>query len=333
MSQATTNPTAVKPSIREDTAGVSLARSLIETTKPGITRLVTITALVGFGMGFLSRRHGVAAGSLGADLAHAVGPALAVTAGTAFSAGGANALNQLVERHRDAKMSRTLVRPLPEGRCTPRQVLVTGVALCVVGVALLWALVGLTPALVSLACVASYLMVYTPLKPLTPWATLTGTIPGALPPLIGWSAAQAGLGMASLGQLGGWSLVLLMVAWQMPHSLALAWMYKDDYRLGGYRLLPVVDPDGKRTSLHIAGWTIALVPATILPYVAMRGVVGPVYPVVAALSTLFFAWMAMRLVRQRDRASARRVFLASILHLPLILTVLVGEALVRAMIG
>lgn len=335
MAQAATSPVSIKPSITSEAERPSLARSLLETTKPGITRLVTITALVGFGMGFLANRRSQTAGSgdLWSDLLHAIGPVLAVTAGTAFSAGGANALNQLVERHRDAKMSRTLVRPLPEGRCTPRQVLVTGVALCVVGVALLWTLVGLTPALVSLACVVSYLLVYTPLKPLTPWATLTGTIPGALPPLIGWSAAQAGLGFGSLEQLGGWSLVFLMVAWQMPHSLALAWMYKDDYRLGGYRLLPVVDPDGKRTSLHIAGWTIALVPATILPYLAMRGVVGPVYPVVATLTTLFFAWMAMRLVKQRDRASARRVFLASILHLPLILTVLVGEALVRAMIG
>ncbi len=334
MTQVTGTAAGVRPSIREDSGSVSLGRSLLETTKPGITKLVTITALVGFGMGVLWRRAelGAAAESWGASALGLVLPTLGVALGTAMSAGGANALNQLVERHRDARMSRTLVRPLPEGRCTPRQVLTLGVALCVIGVALLWAVVGVAPALVSLACVVSYLIVYTPLKPVTPWSTLTGTIPGALPPLIGWAAAQPGGGLGGLEQLGGWSLVGLMVAWQMPHSLALAWMYRDDYKLGGYRLLPVVDVTGKRTSLHIAAWTVALIPATLLPWIAMRGVVGPVYPVVATLTTLYFAWMALRLVKQRDRASARRVFLASILHLPVILAVLVGESVIRLMV-
>lgn len=343
MAQVTTTPVILSPSIGPVAARPGLAASLVETTKPGITKLVTITALVGLGMGVLADR---AAGSAGVSLWSMLGPlalpTVAVAIGTALSAGGANALNQLMERDRDARMPRTLVRPLPEGRCTPRQVLATGAAMSVLGLAILWAGVGAAPAAVSLACVLSYLLIYTPLKTRTPWATLTGTIPGALPPMIGWTAAQsalhagsgqAGTGFEAMLQWGGWSLVALMVAWQMPHSLALAWMYREDYRAGGYRLLPVVDVSGRRTSLNIAAWTLALIPATLLPYVAMPGVVGPVYPVVAALTTLFFAWMALKLVKQRDRASARRVFFASILHLPLILTVLVGEAMVRAVLA
>ncbi|MBK7405379.1 MAG: protoheme IX farnesyltransferase [Phycisphaerales bacterium] len=203
----------------------------MQTTKPGITKLVTITSMVGLGMAFAQRwNDGQLTGS-------ALGIAVTVVAsiiGTALSAGGgANALNQWAERERDALMRRTSRRPIPSGRLTPRQVLVAGLSLSAAGLAILWAWCGLPAMLVSAVCVLVYVLIYTPMKAATWTATLVGAIPGALPPLIGWAAAYQDRGFASLIDPGAASLFALMFVWQLPHFLAIAWMYRDDYALGG----------------------------------------------------------------------------------------------------
>lgn len=304
-------------------AQTGLFRALVETTKPRITRLVTITSIVGFVMAALARAwtfESLATIAFGA------------IAGTALSAAGANALNQWMERRRDALMRRTAGRPLPRGNVAPAAVLATGVALGVAGVALLLALCGPVPALVSLACILVYVLAYTPLKPVSPVATFVGAIPGALPPLIGWSAASAAPGFASLLEPGGLSLFAIMFIWQIPHFLAIAWMYQDDYAKGGFRVLPVLPNGGPRTARTVAFWTLLLVPATLAPAWFMPDRLGWAYITIAGVSGLAFAWLAGRLVLNRTRPAARRVFFASIIHLPLLLVAMVGEALIRAAI-
>lgn len=308
-------PSTVRPGV---------VRSLIETTKPGITKLVTITSFVGFVMSSASHPWS------GMTLAFA---ALGVVAGTALAAAGANAINQYMERERDARMPRTIGRPLPQQRVTPRQVLFAGVALGAAGCLVLWLLNGLVPSLIALACIISYIACYTPMKTRTAMATFVGAIPGALPPLIGWAAGSTSMGWESLLEWGGISLFALMFVWQIPHFLAIAWMYKDDYAKGGYLVLPVVDQSGTWTAATIALWTVTLVPATLMPAIVMPDRLGKAYLAVAALSGIAFLLLAAKLVIGRTRSDARVVFFASIIHLPLILLVMVAETLVGLMIG
>jgi len=255
--------------------------------------------------------------------------------GTALSASGANALNQWWERERDAVMPRTCARPLPQARVTPRQALVCGLVFSALGVGML-AAVGPAPALVSLATILIYVLLYTPLKPVTTVNTLVGAIPGALPPLIGWTAAasgnplRAGSGVGGLGALlepGGWSLFALMFVWQIPHFLAIAWMYRDDYAKGGYRMLPIADPDGRRTANTILLWAVLLVPATVAPAVLLHDRLSLVSVVFAVLSGAGYVALAVRLWRTREIKHARAVFIASVIHLPLLLIVMVADAL------
>lgn len=312
-------PTATCVDLGQKAPPAGRFRALVETTKPGITQMVTITSLVGFGMAAASRTWS------GPELGVLV---LACAVGTWLSAAGANAINQWMERDRDAVMPRTTKRPIPQGRVSPRMVLATGLLLSVAGLAVLWPLCGVVPMLVSLACIVTYVVFYTPMKTRTPTATYVGAIPGALPPLIGWSAAGGG-GWGTLLEAGGLSLFAIMMVWQIPHFLAIAWMYKDDYAKGGYAVLPVVDATGKRTARTIAAWTVLLVPACIAPGVLMGDVLGAPYIVVSALLTGGFAMLAMRLVRSLKREDARKVFFASIIHLPLLLGAMVVEAIIR----
>ena len=299
--------------------------SLLETTKPGITRLVTITSMVGFGLSWLESPGQRAT----ADL---IATGLGCAVGTALSASGANALNQVMERFRDREMDRTKKRPLPQDRVEPRTVLWFGLASALAGLALLLALCGPVPSLISLWCVVSYTLIYTPSKPITSFSTYLGTLPGALPPLIGWSAGWQPGGAESLAHPGGWTLFALMTVWQLPHFFAIAWMYRDDYAKGGYRVLPVVDPSGNLTATTIAVWTVLQLPVSVTPALAMPGLLGWPYIVIAVLSGLGFTWLAFRLIRTRSNADARKVFFASIAYLPLVMTALVVEAAIRAML-
>ncbi len=304
---------------REPAKARTRVGSLIETTKPGITRLVTTTSMVGFIMAAVMHAWALT------DL---IVVGLACLVGTYCSAAGANAVNQWMERDRDAVMPRTQRRPLPQGRLTPGAVLACGVWLCVAGVGVLL-IAGPLPSLVSLACIVSYIAFYTPLKTRTTMATFVGAIPGALPPLIGWSAASQAPGFGALFEPGGIALFSIMFIWQIPHFMAIAWMYRDDYRKGGYMVLPVVDEKGVWTSLTIALWTLALIPATLMPARVMSDSVGLPYLIIAGVSAAAFSVLALRLIRSRTRAAARAVFFGSIMHLPLILLAMVLEAVVR----
>ncbi len=334
MSRVATAHSPVEPhTTRRAERGAAWTRrdslaAYVETTKPGITKLVTITSMVGLGMALGQRwiAGDIALG--GWSLAVLVVGAIV---GTALSASGANALNQWAERDRDALMPRTAKRPLPSGTLAPSRVLAFALALVVIGLAVLWLTSGVAAMTVSAACVLVYLLLYTPLKTQTWTATLVGAIPGALPPLIGWCAGYRDAGFSAILLPGGVSLFMLMFIWQLPHFLAIAWMYRDDYALGGHAVLPVVDRSGRKTSIVIAAFTVLLIPATIAPVVAMPALLGPVTLFTAAVSGLLFAGLVAKLLRTRERGDARRVFFASIIHLPLLLVVMVLDGFVRAL--
>jgi protoheme IX farnesyltransferase len=322
-SPATPSPAEPLADTAERRAGV--VASLHETTKPGISRLVTITAGVGFAMAHFTTQPT-------RPLTETAAAGLACLIGTYLSAGGANALNQWAERRRDAQMNRTKRRPLPQDRLTPRLVGSFGIGCASLGTLILAYGAGPVPALLAALCTLVYLFIYTPLKPRSVWSTYVGTIPGALPPLIGWAAASASGGLDSLREPGGWSLFILMTVWQLPHSFALAWMYKDDYERGGYRLLPVVDPTGSKTSLTIALWALAQTPATLSPVWAMPEILGWPYASLAVLTGLWYFALALRLLRTRAVADARKIFFVSIFQLPLLLIAMVAEAACRRLL-
>jgi heme o synthase len=292
----------------------SSVAAVLEASKPRITRLVTITSGVGFVLAAIGRSW-----TTGELLVAAMGALV----GTALSAAGANTLNQWMERERDARMPRTMTRPIPEGRLMPGLALAAGVAMCLVGLGVLGLMCGIAPMAVSAATILTYLLCYTPLKPITPLATLVGAVPGALPPMIGWSAAMPQAGFESLLLPGAWALFLIMFIWQIPHFLAIAWMYKDDYAAGGYKVLPVVDPSGRRTARAILVWSVALVAITLTPAWLMNPAPAAVYAAVAGLMGVGFLMLTLRVVRTRERADAKRAFVASVIHLPLLLVVLV----------
>lgn len=322
----------------------TLRDAILELSKPRITRLVTMTAGVGFVLGLVQR--GAAAGgmrSAGWTTSELVVGTLGCLAGTAVSSAGANALNQWWESSRDARMKRTMNRPIPAGVITPSLGLWAGLAMSVVGVGVLLAACGPAAALVSLATILIYVLIYTPSKVLTPWNTAVGAVPGALPPLIGWCAAatvgvHGGAWWAGLAGFGGWSLFALMCVWQIPHFLALAWMFRDDYAAGGYRMLPSVDHSGRITAWTTLIGSIVLVPVTLAPMWAIPGSLGWAYGVVAVVAGAAFVALAARMAFTRggteaeQRQRARTVFLASIIHLPLLLIAMTAEGLVRAIV-
>lgn len=301
--------------------------ALVELTKPNITKMVLLTA----GVGFL----------LGAFRADASGLAIAVSGfgcalGTALSSSGASALNQWWEGQRDLLMPRTAKRPIPSGRLHPGTALLSGLALSAVGVITLLVLCGLAAALVSLATILLYVLVYTPMKVRSPLATLVGAVPGALPPLIGWSAGAvlAGhSGLSPLAQAGGWTLFGLMFIWQIPHFLAIAWMYKDDYAKGGHAVLPVFDPMGRATAWTVVIGAATMVPVALLPMVVMNDRLGCISGTIAGAVSLIYVWACVPMLRDTTRQTARRAFFGSIIHLPVVLAAMVGEAGLRMVLG
>ncbi len=301
-----------------------IAASLWESTKPGITRLVTITALTGFAVGPL-----VQAPDGRAHWLHTLILGAACASGTYCCAAGANALNQWAERSRDALMPRTADRPIPSGRLSAKSVATLGWVLTLLGGAILYFLTGPASAAVALTCTLVYVLAYTPMKVRTPWATHVGGIPGALPPLIGWAATQPEAGFASLAQFGGWSLFAIMFAWQIPHFLAIGWMYRNDYAAGGYQTLSVRDQDGRATANSATLWTALLIVASILPLVSLYPLVTWPYACVAVASGIWFFSLVWKFAASPDRPHARRVFFGSIIHMPLLFATLVAEVLIR----
>jgi protoheme IX farnesyltransferase len=234
--------------------------------------------------------------------------------GTALVAAGASALNMLFERDLDARMPRTMGRPLPSGRLSPREVGTYGVVTALVGVS--WLALATTPLATGLAAATfiTYLFLYTPLKTRTPLNTLMGAVPGALPALIGWAAVKGDVG--PLPSLLFW----IVFFWQLPHFLAIAWIYRSDYERGGYRMLPSVDPEGISTGRQAAIGVLTLIPISLLPTVAHLA--GPVYAVGALILGIGFLVAALLFLRNRTDQSARVLLRASLIYLPLLLVLL-----------
>ncbi len=265
-------------------------------TKPEVNFLVLVSTLVGF---YLASPGHVKA----TLLVHTLLGTLLVASGTAT-------LNQYLEREFDALMRRTARRPLPAGRLAPSHALCFGMALALGGGLYLAVAVNLLASLLALLTLASYLLLYTPLKRKTPWCTLVGAFPGAMPPLIGWAAARGSLSPAA------GVLYAMLFLWQFPHFLAIAWMYREDYARAGYLMLPPADREGRSMAWQIVACSLVLVPVSLMP--AWLGQVGSVYFVGALVLGLSFLGYGARLAASRSKLLARRVLLASIVYLPLV---------------
>jgi protoheme IX farnesyltransferase len=230
--------------------------------------------------------------------------------GTLLAGAGAGVLNQYLERGHDAMMKRTADRPLPAGRLKPGDALAFGMFLSAGGVLYLTSTANILAGILAASTLVSYLLIYTPLKRRTPFATVIGGIPGALPPLIGWAAARGSLTTESF------ALFFILFFWQMPHFLALAWMYRKDYARAGYKMLPVLDESGIATSRQMLIYSIALIPASVLP--TLVGLAGLVFFAGALIISAASLLVAVRFSLDRSNANARRLFSASLLYLPVL---------------
>src|SRR3990172_8665528 len=239
---------------------------------------------------------------------------LPALAGTALAAGGTIALNQFLEREVDARMERTRLRPLPDGRLRPTESLAFGAAITSAGLLLLTFAVNALSGLVAAGIVSSYLFLYTPLKRKTSLCSVVGAVPGALPPVIGWAAARGGLGAEA------WVLFAILFLWQIPHSLAIARLYRDDYARAGIRLLPVIEPDGGSTGRQIVSNCLALLVVGLLP--TLIGFAGSVYFLGALGLGAGLLGCGVALALSRSTADARRLVFASIVYLPALLVLM-----------
>ena len=274
-----------------------------ELFKARLTLLVLLTTLVGFYIGSRGRfDYWLMANSI---------------VGTALMASGASALNQLWERTYDARMRRTRDRPLPSGRLQPQPVLVLGCVLSLCGLAYLAFSVNLLTSFIGTASLCAYLFLYTPLKRVTWLNTAVGAVPGGLPALMGWTAARGQLGA------GGWALFGILALWQVPHFMAIAWIYREEYAKAGFKMLPVLDPEGKRTGRQAVNHAWALLLVSLWPFVLR--IVGPIYLSGALLLGAGFLWFALQFSRQLNQSRARQLFYASILYLPLLLGLMVVD--------
>jgi protoheme IX farnesyltransferase len=285
---------AAVPSVR------SIAQDFLELTKPRLTLFVLIVVFVS---GYLAAGRHIDFFVL-----------LNAISGAALVGGGASALNMLLEREHDAKMQRTWSRPLADGRLQPREVLLFGCALSSLGI--LQLLLATTPlaALCAAATLALYVGVYTPLKRITTLNTHIGALPGALPALLGAAAVTGSLPPSA------WALFLIVFLWQIPHFLSIAWLHREDYARGGFRMLPVIDPDGSATGRQAVVGTLALIPVSLLP--ALLNVSGPSSAVGALVLGALFLRRSLQFAWTRSQESARRLMRASLLYLPLLLGLL-----------
>jgi protoheme IX farnesyltransferase len=239
--------------------------------------------------------------------------------GTALIASGAAGVNQVYERDRDRLMERTRHRPLADRRMSVGEGLLASLAMSAAGLAILWAFSTTGAMLVALATLVSYAAIYTPLKSRTSLSTVIGAVPGALPALIGWAAVRG-----NVTGIQPWTLFLIQFLWQLPHFLAIAWIYRDDYARAGFRMLTIVDAHGAIAGAQTALWAAALIPFSLLPYLFHMTTVE--YALGALVLGLLQLALAFGFARHRSIANARRLFLASIIYLPLLwLLMVVGR--------
>ena len=231
-------------------------------------------------------------------------------AGTALVAGGASAFNQVIEREPDGLMRRTKRRPVPDGRLQPGESLVFAAVMSVAGLAVLAAGVNVLAAVVAFATLVTYAAIYTPLKRRSSFATVVGAIPGALPPVIGWAAASDQLSR------GAWVLFGIVFLWQLPHFLAIAWIYREDYARAGFPMLPVIEPDGRSTGRQATLYCLALLPVSLAP--TLVGMTNTAYFAAALVLSLLFLGLTLRFARTRNVQDAKRLFFGSIIYLPVL---------------
>lgn len=271
--------------------------------KPEISSVVTLSAFAGFLLGSPAGLDG--------------GVLLWAMLGTALCAGGVGMLNHVFERRYDAWMKRTASRPLPDGRVDPDRARDVGVLLVCAAVGILCPLVNALTAVLAAVTAVLYLFVYTPLKRITKWNTLVGTVPGALPALGGYTAATGHLGP------GGWAVFGILACWQMPHFLSLAWMYRKDYERGDYAMLPVVEPEGDSTAAQMIGFAALLVPMSVVP--VLTGAAGWIYGLGVVPLGLWFLWTTIIFHGERTGQKARRVLKASVFYIPALVALLLVD--------
>src|SRR5215467_12424850 len=257
---------------------------------------------------------------------HGSFPVLLLTLmGIGGATGGAAVLNNYLERDFDAKMARTRKRALPAGLIEPHRALSFGVALVLTGVLLLAVAVNLLAGFLVLLAAFLYVLVYTPLKRITWWNTTFGAIPGAIPPMAGWAAATGHVGA------GAWALFAILFAWQHPHFFAIAWMFRDDYRVAGFKMLPVIEPSGLRTVRLSLWFSLGLVGVSLVP--TLIGMAGWFYFSGTLLIGLLMVMVAMRFVSERSVSNARGLLKASVLYLPLMLLFILLDAGLKPFLG
>ena len=290
----------------ETRASRSRATDYWDLIKPEITFLVGIASLAGF---FLASGGAV-------DIALLISTLIGVT----LAAAGGGVLNHVIERDLDAKMKRTATRPLPSKRVSPGLAGVSGVMLIAAGVVVLFTKVNVLTAALAAATALGYLCVYTPLKTRTKYNTIVGCVPGALPALGGWTAATGSV------DVGGLVLFAILFAWQMPHFLSLAWMYRKDYEKANFVMLPVVEPDGRSTGVQTLAFTIILVLLSVVPFAL--GLTGLLYLIGTLAVGAFFLAAAYRFYRSLANGAARKVLLASVVYIPVLVAAILLDQLV-----
>jgi protoheme IX farnesyltransferase len=271
-----------------------------ELTKPRIVLMVLVTAFVGF--------------YIGSEKIPDYVRLLQLLLGTGLAAGGTLALNQFLERDTDAMMERTRRRPLPDGRVQPREAVWFGTAVTITGLVYLALAVNIASAWVTATITLSYLFLYTPLKRRSSLCMLVGAVPGALPPVIGWVGARGEL------QVDAWVLFAIMFLWQVPHTLAIARLYRDDFAKAGIQFLPVVDPDGSSTHRQIISHCAALLAVSLLP--TLLGIAGAIYFLVAFVLGAGFLASGISVAVESTMSGARRLLFASLIYLPVLLLVM-----------
>ncbi len=284
------------------TASRSRASDFLALAKPRLNVLVVASSLAGYVMA-------------GGDMSNAVRVVFTVL-GTALVAAGASAFNQVIERDPDKLMRRTRLRPVPDGRLQPAESLAFATILSVAGLIVLAAGVNALSAGVALVTLLSYVVIYTPLKRRSSFSTVVGAIPGALPPVIGWAAARDGLSP------GAWILFAIVFLWQLPHFLAIAWMYREDYARAGFPMLPVIEPDGRSTGRQAVFYCAALLPVSLAP--TLVGLTNTAYFAAALVLGLLFFGLTLKFARTRAAADARRLFFGSIIYLPILWVVMIA---------
>ena len=278
-----------------------IINSYIDLMKPSILIMVLITTILGF--------------YLGSDGNIVWINLIWMLTGTTFSAGGASVLNQYLERDQDKIMNRTCDRPIPLGVISPYNALVFGIITVIIGTSILVVKINLLTGFLSLLTVFMYVLVYTPMKRVTWLNTSIGSVPGALPPIGGWAAATNSI------DSGAWILFGILYLWQHPHFFAIAWMCKNDYEKAGFKMLPVIEPDGKRTVRQILWHLSLLFPISLLP--VLTGMNGYIYLYGSLIITLYYFLSAFPMLKNKSHKNASQILKASVLYLPALLVIII----------